>query len=230
MLFSSQSAAKAEIANDDNWLTPRRFIVLLALLVLAAYPQVVLGLQTFVYRDFGAFAYPVAYYLRESFWRGEIPLWNPLSNYGTPFLAQWSPQVLYPPVLFYLIFPLSWSLGMFCLLHLFWGGLGMFLLTQRWTQNRFASAFTGIVFAFSGLMLSSLIWPTYIAALGWMPWVVWLTERAWREGGRTLVLAAVAGALQMLSGAPEAVLLTWGLLGALGLEAFIRGEIGRAHV
>jgi hypothetical protein len=206
--------AKTEGACAEAWLKPGGFAVLLALLTLAAYPQVLLGFQTFVYRDFGIFSYPVAYHLRESFWRGELPLWNPLNNCGTPFLAQWNTQALYPPALFYLLLPLSWSLGVFCLLHLFWGGLGMFFLARRWTQNHLAAAFAGIVFAFNGLMFSSLIWPATIAGLAWMPWVVWLTERAWREGGRTLVLAAMTGALQMLSGGTEAVLLTWAWLGA----------------
>jgi len=222
--------AKVRPASDDWWLTPRRFAVVLALLTLASYPQVFLGLKTFIYRDFGYFAYPIAYRFRESFWRGEIPLWNPLSYCGLPFLAQWNTQVLYPPALFYLLLPLSWSLGVFCLLHLFWGGLGMFVLAQRWTQNWFAAAFAGIVFAFNGLMLNSLLWPATIAGLGWMPWVVWLTERAWREGGGALTLAAVVGALQMLSGGTEVVLLTWGLLGALGLADFIRGESPRVRI
>lgn len=153
--------------SKDIWLTPRRFAALLALLTLASYPQVFLGFQTFVFRDFGYFAYPIAYHLRESFWRGEIPLWNPLNDCGTPFLAQWNTQVLYPPALFYLLLPLSWSLGVFCLLHLFWGGLGMFLLARHWTQNRFAAAFAGVVFAFNGLMLNSLMWPATVTALGW---------------------------------------------------------------
>ena len=222
MPLSSQPAANAAIAAHDDWLTPRRFIVLLALLTLASYPDVFLGFQTFVFRDFGIFSYPIAYQLRESFWHGELPLWNPLNNCGTPFLAQWNTQVLYPPALFYLLFPLSWSLGVFCLLHLFWGGLGMFFLARRWTQNHLAAAFAGIIFAFNGLMMSSLIWPATVAGLGWMPWVVWLTERAWREGGRTLILAAIAGALQMLSGGAEVILLTWVWLGAATLFEFIR--------
>jgi len=103
MLFFSKPTAQAGNANPDDWLSARRFSVLLAILVLAAYPQVVLGLQTFVYRDFGIFSYPLAHYFRESFWRGEIPLWNPLNNCGVPFLAQWNTQVLYPPALFYLV-------------------------------------------------------------------------------------------------------------------------------
>ena len=217
-------------ASHDDWLTPRRFATLLALLVLASYPQVWFGFQTFVYRDFGVFSYPNAYYLRESFWRGEIPLWNPLNNCGVPFLAQWNMQALYPPALFYLLLPLSWSLGVFCLLHLFLGGLGMFVLVQRWLHNRFAAAFAGVVFAFNGLMLNSLIWPATIAALGWMPWVVWLTERAWREGRGAIVPAALVGALQMLSGGAEVTLLTWVVLGTLLVVECVRGEFPRAKI
>ncbi|HYA78991.1 MAG TPA: YfhO family protein [Candidatus Nitrosopolaris sp.] len=230
MPISSNPVTGTEGADRDDWLTLRRFALLLALLALASYPQVWLGFQTFIYRDFGIFSYPIAYHFRESFWHGEIPLWNPLNNCGTPFLAQWNTQVLYPPALFYLLLPLSWSLGVFCLLHLFWGGLGMFVLARRWTHNQFAAAVAGIVFAFNGLMLNSLIWPATIAALGWMPWAVWLTERAWREGGRTIVLAACAGALQMLSGGTEVVLLTWILLAALHLAELIRGEFPRGSI
>jgi len=216
-----------KVADNDDWLKPNWFIALLALLVLASFPQILLGYQAFVFRDFGNFSYPIAHYLRESFWRGEIPLWNPLNYCGLPFLAQWNTQALYPPALFYLIFPLSWSLGVFCLLHLFWGGLGMFLLTRCWTQNHFAAAFAGVVFAFNGLMLNRVIWPATIAGLAWMPWVVWLTVRAWREGGKMVVLAALAGALQMLSGAVEVIALTWLILGTLGLVDLIRGRTPR---
>ncbi len=94
----------------DEWFTPGRFAIILALCIFAAYPGVLLGLETFYYRDFGFFGYPLAHYHRESFWHGEIPLWNPLSNCGLPFLAQWNTLVLYPGSLFYLLFPLSWSL------------------------------------------------------------------------------------------------------------------------
>ena len=230
MLSPTSSSAKVPAAGDDHWFTPRRFAGLLVLLVLASWPQVWLGWQTFEYRDFGIFSYPIAHYFRESFWRGEVPLWNPLSNCGAPFLAQWNSQVLYPPALFYLIFPLSWSLGVFCLLHLFWGGLGMFVLAQAWVQNRRAAAFAGIAFAFNGVMLCSLVWPATVAGLGWMPWVVWLAQRAWREGGRNMILAALAGAMQMLSGAAEPVLLTWVLVAGLGLLEFLRGEVARKKI
>ena len=216
--------APASSTWDDAWFTPGRFAALLGLLICAAFPKVVLGLETFIYRDYGLFGYPLAKYYRDSFWRGELPLWNPLNDCGVPFLAQWNTLVLYPPSLFYLLFPLSWALGVFCLLHLFLGGLGMYFLAERWSGQRFAAVIAGLAFAFNGLALNSLMWPNNIAALGWMPWVVLAVERAWREGGPRIVLAALAGALQMLAGAPEIILQTWLFLGALWLHEWWRGE------
>jgi Bacterial membrane protein YfhO len=213
-----------------DWLTARRFAALLAVLVCATWPQVLLGWQTFIYRDFGYYAYPLAHQLRESFWHGEIPLWSHLSYCGSPFLAQWNTQVLYPPALFYLVLPLAWALPVFCLGHLYLGGLGMFLLARRWTGGSLSAATAGVAYAFSGLMVNSLMWPGTIPGLAWMPWLVWLAERAWREGGRLTLAAALVGALQMLSGAAEPVMLTWVLLGTLWLGEFAGGETPRGKL
>lgn len=208
-----------------NWFTPGRFALLLALLIFAAFPQVILGLQTFVVRDYGFFSYPLAHFQRECFWRGELPFWDPYNNCGTPFLAQWNTMPLYPPALIYLTLPLGWSLSFFCLLHLWFGGVGMYRLARRWTGSDFAAAFAGVAFPFSGLTLNLLMWPSHIATFSWMPWVVLLVERAWREGGRTIILASLAGAMQMLAGGPETIFLTWLLLAALWLQQLIFGGV-----
>jgi hypothetical protein len=200
-----------------SWLNAWRFAGVLGLFVLAAFPQVLLGMQTFVYRDFGFFGYPLAYYFRTSVAHGQLPLWNPLNECGLPFLAQWNTQVLYPPAWLCLALPLSWAVGVICVAHLFCGGLGMFVLARKWTRDPLAAAVAGIVFSFSGLMVNSLIWPNNIAALGLMPWVVLVAENAWRCGGRWVVGAGVVGAIQMLSGAPEVILLTWILVLSLAL-------------
>lgn len=191
------------------WMTPGRFAALLGFLVAAAFPAVLLGSQTFVFRDYGLFGYPLAFFHRESFWRGELPLWNPLSHCGVPFLAQWNTMVLYPPSLIYLVLPLPWSLSFFCLVHLFWGGLGMYFLANNWTGHRLAGALAGVVFAFNGVMLSSLIWPSQIATYAWTPWVIWQVQQGWRRGGRQMIWGVVAGSMQMLAGGPETILLTW---------------------
>ncbi|MDB6124148.1 MAG: hypothetical protein JWQ71_3141 [Pedosphaera sp.] len=211
----------------EAWFTPWRFAAILALLILACFPRVIVGFETFFYRDFGGFGYPLAFYHKEAFWRGEIPLWNPESYCGLPFTAQWNTLTLYPLSLFYLLFPLPWSLGIFCLGHLFLAGMGMYFLAYRWTNHRLAAAIAGVIFAFNGLTWYSLMWPNNISALAWMPWVVLAVERAWREGGRRIVVAALVGAMQMLAGAPEVIMQTWFVLGVMWLVQFYLGEIAR---
>ncbi len=216
---SAQSSQRPLSGAVGDWLTPLPFALVLGLLIFAAFPQVLLGLATFVVRDYGFFAYPLAHFQRECFWRGELPLWNPYNNCGVPFLAQWNTMPLYPPALIYLLLPLSWSLSFFCLAHMFWAGIGMYFLARRWTANALAASFGGLVFAFNGFSLNLLMWPSHIATLSWMPWVVLAVENAWRKGGRQLVLAAMAGAVQMLAGGPETILFTWLiLLGLWGVE------------
>ena len=125
-------------------------------------------------------------------------------------------MVCYPLSLFYLLLPLAWSLGIFCLLHLWLAGFCMYLLAYHWTTNRLAAALAGAAYAFNGFTLNCLMWPHIMAALAWMPLVVLTVERARLErGGRFVAFAAFAGTLQMLTGAPEIILFTWLLAGAL---------------
>ncbi len=206
----------------EAWLQPGRFALLLGVLVLIQFPEVVFGTQSFFFRDYGFFGYPLAAYHRDAFWRGEIPLWNPYNDAGLPFLAQWNTMVLYPGSLIYLLLPLPWSLSFFCLAHQFCAGMGMYFLGRRPANSNLAGAVAGIAFAFSGLLLSSLKWPNNIAALGLMPWVVLL---CWQN--KSAGLAALVGGIQMLTGAPEVILLTWIIVGVVTLgEAIAQRNTG----
>src|SRR6266498_2659556 len=93
--FATDSASESQ--NGLAWATPKRFALLLSLFIFATFPEVLLGTRTFFYRDYGALAYPAVAHHHERFWRGEVPLWNPLNHCGVPFLAQWGTMVLYPP-------------------------------------------------------------------------------------------------------------------------------------
>ncbi len=226
VLSKAQPGANVE-TGGDKWFGPGRFALMLGLLVLVSFPGIVLGTQTFVFRDFGLFSYPVAFFQRQCFWKGELPLWNPLSQCGLPFLAQWNTLALYPPSLFYLLLPLTWALPVFCLAHLVWGGIGMYLLAERWTEHRLAAGLAAVIFAFNGLSTNFLMWPSHIATFSWVPWVWLLGQDAWRHGGKGLVWGAVAAALQMLAGAPETILSTWLIIVLLVGRDWIRREAPR---
>jgi hypothetical protein len=207
MSFRSQPKLSGSLS--DSWLTPIRFAFILAILIASFFPDVLFAGKSFFFRDFGIFTYPAAYFQRESFWHGQIPLWNPLNNCGIPFLAQWNTVVLYPLSLIYILLPLTWGLTLYFLAHLFLAGFGMYLLASQWTGNRLAAAIAGVAFVFNGLTLNCLMWASNLAALAWMPWVILAAEQAWQLGGKRVILAALAGAVQMLAGAPEIVVFTW---------------------
>jgi hypothetical protein len=214
----------------DAWFSPMRFGIVAACLIAACFLPVLLGSQTFFFRDYAIFSYPLAAYHKEAFLRGEIPFWNPFNSCGLPFLAQWNTMVFYPLSILYVALPLPWSLNFFCLLHFWLGGLGMYFLARSWTQNSFAGSVAGLAFMFNGVVLSCLKWPNNIAALGLMPWVVLLTDRALMGGWRPIGVAALVGATQMLAGAPEVILLTWVFLGAWACFRFFSEKPRRAAV
>lgn len=214
----------------DAWFSPLRFSALLAILIFTLYLELLLGSHSLFFRDFGHFGFPLAHYFRESFWQGEIPLWNPLNHCGIPFLAQWNTLVFYPLSAIYLILPLNWGLNFFCLLHLFLGGLGMYFLTRSCVRNNFAASVAGFIFTFNGLTSNSIMWPAIISALGLMPWVVWCTVAAWRNGGRRMILAALIGTAQMFTGGVEIILFTWLFLAIFCAGDLLAHEISRACI
>ncbi len=210
----------------DAWFTPWRVGIGLAIALAALFPDIALGTGSFYFKDYGVLGYPVIQHHHDRFWSGDfIPFWNAHSNCGAPFMAQWGTMTLYPFSLFHLLLPLPWSLGMFCLLHLWFGGMGMYRLAASRQGTGFPAAIAACIFVFNGFTLSCLQWPNYTVALGWLPWVALTVERACRDGGRAMVIAALAGTMQMLSGVPEFMVMTWATIVALlTVEALSHGS------
>ena len=190
-------------------MTPRNFALGFAAVLLCLFHRVLLGGESFALGDFSAFGYPLAHFHRTSFWNGELPLWNSLSYTGIPWLAQWNTLCLYPGSLLYLIPPLPWSLNLYCVAHLHLAGVGMYLLTRKWTGDNVAAAFAATAYAMGGLTQNCLMWPNNIAALGLLPWVISSARSCILNGGKAIPTVALIGTAQMLSGAPEIILTTW---------------------
>jgi hypothetical protein len=217
--FSPAGVAPSEVqARPRHWthsFTGGRLLLLLVIFLFALYPEVILGSHSFFDRDFGLFTYPLAHYARAQLWQGRIPLWNPLSHCGLPFLAQWNTGLCYPLAWFYLLLPLPWSLNYFCLGHLLLAGWGMYWLARRWTANPFAATVAGLAYALNGFAMNCLMWTGCLAAYAWLPIIIYYVSRGWREGGRPMLTGIIAATMQMLAGAPEFVLLTWIMLGSM---------------
>ena len=218
MVNESSPTLGSNLSNLEAWLTARRVAGILGVLVVLRYVGVLLLGQTFIFRDFGVFGYPLATFQKECFWQGALPFWNPYNNLGIPFLAQWNTLCLYPPSLIYLLGPMPWSVNFYCAAHVWFGGLGMFLLARRVTGSSLAGVFAALAYSMGGMTQACLYWVQYTASVSWMPWVLLAMERLWSNSSRKdLAWAALIGTMQMLAGPPEVILFTWFAVVVMGV-------------
>jgi hypothetical protein len=152
---------------------------------------------------------------------GELPLWNPYTYAGQPFLGGFQSALLYPPNLIFLVLPLERAINFAILAHLLLLGWGVYAWASRRGFARPAALACAI-----GMPLSGVVFPhvyaghlSNLCTLAWAPWMFAGLEQAWR--GRSLaglLLASAAICLQILAGHVQYVFF---LAIAAGLHALV---------
>lgn len=130
--------------------------------------------------DLASFLFPTYRFAAAELSQGRLPLWNPTLYGGAPFIGDIQAGFLYPPNLALFLaaptFPYTTLQGL-AVGHLFWAGLGMYVLlrTLRWPAapvSRPAAFFAAVAFAFADPFLIHLGNLNLIAVLSWLPWVL----------------------------------------------------------
>ena len=155
-------------------------------------------------------------FLADSFRAGELPLWMPYICAGRPFAADPQSGVFYPPHLLYAVLSVPWATTLLVILHLAAAGFFCCLLTRELGLSRFAASLSGVVFMFNGFLVThgyrGQLDP--LETIAYLPLMFFLVERAQRRGRPGCYLwLGLAGALQILAGAPQIAWLTWVGLG-----------------
>ncbi|HEY1435058.1 MAG TPA: hypothetical protein VGG65_06760 [Thermoanaerobaculia bacterium] len=121
------------------------------------------------FRDQGDFFYPMKLYTAARLRAGQIPLWNPLSGAGEPWLANGQSGVFYPPTLLFLLPSAALAGALFLLLHYavaVWGAR-RFLKQENVSD---AGALLGAAaFAASGFAASLSIYWNHFGAWAYVP-------------------------------------------------------------
>ncbi|MBW6472291.1 MAG: hypothetical protein K0B14_04130 [Anaerolineaceae bacterium] len=120
-------------------------------------------------------------YFFDSLLQGDFPLWNPYNGMGVPFIANHQSAVFYPLnwllLIFYLlghIEGLTIGVTLFIPLHLVIGGLGIMRILKKFEVSKFSQMMGGIVFAFSGYILTRLSFISMVWTYAWLPWVIFM--------------------------------------------------------
>ena len=145
---------------------------------------------------------------------GHLPLWNPYTFGGHPFLADIQSAIFYPPSLLTLFLSAPWrfpilALELEAIGHFFLGGLFTYLLAKRLLKRRFPAVVAALTFTYGGYLTSYPVQQLAILEVAvWLPLVLLLLSIAWerwRERGekRYVIWAGVVLGISLLGGHPQ---------------------------
>ncbi|MGE5236164.1 MAG: YfhO family protein [Acidobacteriota bacterium] len=161
--------------------------------------------------DLVTLMYPWHRYAGETVREGVIPLWNPHILLGTPFLANITSGLLYPPNFLYYVLPAAVAWSFTFLIRTSLAFVFTALFTRTLGTSRSAALCSGLIFACSGFMVTWQGWPQVDSAL-WLPAMLLATDRLRETGSaRAVALVAFAFAMPVLAGHPEIAVYVVGL-------------------
>jgi len=184
--FQTPSGNNAPAIKIKTWHVAVFFLLLTALmfshlLLGNAYPWDDLLGQEIPYRMFAGYCLQ----------HGIFPLWNPYSYCGMPFFADLQTAVLYPTnlIVSFLINAESfgsWLIEFFIIVHYWLAAFGMFFLCRNeLKQSTYGAIIGGIVYGYSGIMITQEIHQMMIFQFAWLPWVFFTIMRGTRTGKTT---------------------------------------------
>lgn len=188
-------------------------IPLLAALVVLFFSRFLFTGRFFLLRDliFDFFA-------REEFYKrhllqGVLPLWNPFTGGGEPFLSNMESGVFYPFNLLFLLLPVPIANSVLTTFHLCIAAAGVWLSCRAWRISVIGSLLAAIAFTFSTQSVTRIEFYSFLCSYCWYPmamalFTLWLRRPCLRK---FLLLAIIFG-LQLLAGYPGALLFTLGTL------------------
>jgi hypothetical protein len=195
-------------------------------LVLLFFSRFLTGDQIFAFKDLSRYFYPLRHLMVEQVKAGHLPLWNPYIFCGFPLLATLQVGFFYPLTLILYLLPFNLAFNYYIILHYFLAASFMFFLLRHYQLSRAASFLGGVIFAFSGYLLSVSNMNTSLSSVIWLPLVLLFFDRLIQSKGNlpNIIMLAILLALQFLGGEPTVIYVTVFFLLAYGL-VFAKNKI-----
>ncbi len=154
------------------------------------------------FRDQGDFFFPLKLYTAGRIGAGDLPLWNPLSGLGEPWLANGQSGVFYPPTLLFLLPSAALAAGLFLLLHFAIGVSGAWRFVKDEAVSDSGALFGAAAYGACGFAASLSAYWNHFGAWAYLPWIAACARSGLRSKTSRVALAAAVG-LQALAGSPE---------------------------
>ena len=146
--------------------------------------------------------YPWQLYMKEMLDRKDVPLWNPYSFGGHPFLANSQSGVFDPFNVLFLIFDFNTAYNLRLILQLYAAGIFAYLFLRiALGISRFGALMGGVFYMLNGVFIVWLEWRWMVGGGLWLPLILLFLERSWeRNSYLYAVLAGISLAASFLGG------------------------------
>ncbi len=151
---------------------------------------------------------PWKWFAKENLFDGKVPLWNPYTYGGSPFLANYQSTVFYPVDLVLYLLPLRYHFGLSLLVHMTISIFLMLLLARSCGLSRWSSCLAALAYGLNGFVMIHIPFGNHLTytAIAWTPGLFWAVLRVMRgplSGGLHFLLLLFFVCMQLLSGHPQ---------------------------
>lgn len=175
--------------------------------------------------DQANYIYPRQVFLDTTLRRtGQLPLWNPDTLGGTPYMAEAASRLAYPPMLAmtFLLNPVHHH-DAFVILHLYLAGLAMFALMKAFGARFSGALLTSIAWMWASYTTAWMMLEAFVVVAALLPLTLLFVYRWYsRDSRRDLVAASLVLGLLLLGTSLELALVAFlvaaGYAGVLGLR------------
>lgn len=185
-------------------------------LVLVFFFRFLDGNVIFAFKDLSRYFYPLRFLMAEQVRAGHLPLWNPYIFCGFPLMASLQVGFFYPLSIIYYLLPFNLAFNYYMISHYFLAACFMYALLRHYQLSRSAAYFGGIVFAFSGYLLSVSNMNTSLSSVIWLPLILIFYDKLINKTGsysREFIILCFLFALMFLGGEPTIFYVTiWFLI------------------
>jgi len=213
--------------------------LLLIALTLAATWKLTLGQRIIARGDLLLYFYPLRDYASQAIREGRLPLWNPYTFMGAPFLANSQAGFFYPLNIALAWLPVAQQVSYSIVLHLLIATLGMYWLMRRVLGvGRFAGLIGATAFGLGGYLGAQVEHLNQLQVLAWLPWEVGIvgrlssvehqTSNAKRDMGQTFLALSLILAMQVFAGHTQSLyicVITLALVAVLHLAQILLSHI-----
>lgn len=167
----------------------------------SAYPEYFSAVKNDSMPDIITQIYPWKFFAIDIYKNFQIPLWNPYSFSGTPFLANYQSAAFSPLNLGFFIFPFIEWWGILILLQPLCAGIFTYIYARSMKLSKVGGLIASLSFMFCGFVTSWMAYGTLVFAILYLPLALFAIEKYMvLKKTRYLLLLAITIPLSFFSG------------------------------